>query len=63
MKTKRGFACMSKEKQKAIASKGGKSAHEQGLAYQWTPEKAKEAGRKGGLASGAKRKKILESVI
>ena len=52
---KRGFASMSKEKQKQIASKGGKAAHEKGTAHQFTPEEAREAGRKGGQASGQTR--------
>jgi general stress protein YciG len=48
--SKKGFAAMPPEKQKAIASKGGKAAHEQGKAYEFTPEKAREAGSKGGQA-------------
>jgi len=45
---KRGFASMDPEKQREIASKGGKAAHEKGTAHQFTPEEAREAGRKGG---------------
>jgi uncharacterized protein len=48
-KSKRGFASMDPDKQRAIASKGGKSAHEQGTAHEFTSEKAKQAGKKGGL--------------
>lgn len=44
----RGFASMDPEKQKAIASKGGKAAHEKGTAHEFTSEEAREAGRKGG---------------
>ena len=44
----RGFAAMDAEKQRAIASKGGKAAHEKGTAHEWTSEEAREAGRKGG---------------
>lgn len=47
----RGFASMDKNKQKAIASKGGKAAHVKGTAHEWTPEEARAAGRKGGAAS------------
>lgn len=47
---KRGFASMDKEKQREIASKGGKSAHAKGTAHQYTKEEARIAGRKGGLA-------------
>lgn len=47
----RGFASMDRTKQKAIASKGGKAAHVKGTAHEWDAEAAREAGRKGGLAS------------
>jgi general stress protein YciG len=50
-KAKRGFASMSPEKQREIASKGGRAAHEKGTAHEFTSEEAKEAGRKGGKAS------------
>ena len=42
---------MDKNKQRQIASKGGKAAHEKGTAHEWTGEEAREAGRKGGMAS------------
>ena len=51
----RGFASMDKTKQKEIASKGGKAAHQKGTAHQFTPEEARVAGKKGGQASGASR--------
>jgi general stress protein YciG len=44
----RGFATMDKEKQREIASKGGKAAHKMGRAHEFTPEEAREAGKKGG---------------
>lgn len=47
---RRGFAGMNQEKQKEIARKGGKAAHEKGTAHEFTPEEAREAGRKGGEA-------------
>jgi uncharacterized protein len=50
-KEDRGFASMDRGKQKEIASKGGKAAHEKGTAHEWTSEEAREAGRKGGMAS------------
>ena len=50
-RAKRGFAAMDQNKQREIASKGGKAAHEKGTAHEWTGEEAKEAGRKGGAAS------------
>jgi general stress protein YciG len=51
----RGFASMDREKQKQIASKGGRSAHEQGKAHEWSSEEARKAGRKGGKVSAARR--------
>ena len=49
-KKPKGFACISIERRKEIASLGGKAAHTAGTAHQFTPEEAKEAGRKGGVA-------------
>jgi general stress protein YciG len=46
----RGFASMERNKQRDIASKGGKAAHRKGAAHEWTREEAQAAGRKGGLA-------------
>jgi len=50
----RGFASMDREKQREIASKGGRAAHQKGTAHEWTPAEAREAGRKGGIASHRK---------
>lgn len=47
----RGFAAMDPETQRKIASKGGKTAHALGRAHEFTPEEARAAGRKGGLAA------------
>jgi general stress protein YciG len=44
----RGFAGMDDEKQREIAAKGGRAAHLKGTAHEFTPEEAREAGRKGG---------------
>lgn len=52
---KRGFASMDDQKQREIASKGGKAAHLSGNAHEFTPEEAREAGRKGGQARNANR--------
>lgn len=52
----KGFAAMPKEYVKAIASKGGMAAHQAGKAHEFTSEEAREAGRKGGTASHAKRR-------
>ena len=47
-RNKRGFAAMSEEEQRRIASMGGKAAHESGKAHQWTSEEAARAGSRGG---------------
>jgi hypothetical protein len=47
-KTTRGFASMDLSRQREIASKGGKAAHAQGRAHEFTAEEARNAGRKGG---------------
>jgi general stress protein YciG len=51
----RGFASMNRNKQRDIASKGGKAAHAKGTAHEWSPEQAREPGRKGGLAPRRKK--------
>ncbi|HBO61001.1 TPA: general stress protein [Candidatus Berkelbacteria bacterium] len=48
---KRGFASMSPDEQKKIASMGGKAAHQKGTAHEFTSSEAREAGRKGGRSS------------
>ena len=48
---KRGFASMDENKQREIASEGGKAAHESGNAHEWDSEEARAAGQKGGKAS------------
>jgi len=58
-KEDRGFASMDRMKQREIASKGGKAAHQKGSAHEWTSEEAREAGRKGGMASHRRRKDIV----
>ena len=57
---KRGFASMDKDKQREIASKGGKAAHEKGTAHKFTSEEAREAGRKGGKAASKDRERMTE---
>jgi general stress protein YciG len=48
---RRGFASMDAARQREIASKGGRAAHEKGTAHEFTPEEARAAGRKGGQAA------------
>ena len=59
-KEDRGFASMDRAKQREIASKGGKAAHQKGTAHEWTSEEAREAGRKGGMASHRRRKQMMD---
>jgi general stress protein YciG len=60
-KERRGFASMSPEKQREIASKGGRAAHEKGTAHEWTPDEARNAGRKGGQISRGGRGRLVVS--
>jgi general stress protein YciG len=58
-KERRGFASMPAEKQREIASKGGRAAHEKGTAHEWTPDEARNAGRKGGQISRGGRGRLI----
>jgi general stress protein YciG len=60
-KERRGFASMSPEKQREIASKGGRAAHQKGTAHEWTSEEARSAGRKGGQISRGGRGRLVEA--
>jgi general stress protein YciG len=60
-KERRGFASMSPEKQREIASKGGRAAHQKGTAHEWTSEEARSAGRKGGQISRGGRGRLIDS--
>ena len=51
----RGFASMNSERQREIARKGGKAAHEKGTAHEFTSDEARAAGRKGGERVSADR--------
>lgn len=57
---KMGFASMDPEKQREIASKGGKAGHLKGTAYEWDSVSAQKAGRRGGLVSRGGRGKIVK---
>ena len=50
-RTERGFAAMDREKQRQIASMGGKAAHAKGTAHEFTSQEAAAAGSKGGKAA------------
>jgi general stress protein YciG len=59
-KTKRGFASMDPQRQREIASQGGRAAHEQGVAHEFSPEEARAAGRKGGETVSQNREHMSE---
>ena len=59
-KARRGFASMDEEKQREIASKGGRAAHEKGTAHEFSSEEAREAGRKGGESVSRDREHMAE---
>ena len=56
----RGFAAMDSEKQKRIASEGGRAAHKQGVAHEWSRDEARAAGRKGGQMVSKNREHMSE---
>src|SRR5208282_1941564 len=60
-KRPRGFAAMDRKLVSEIARKGGKAAHSAGTAHEFTSEEARVAGRKGGRATHAKRRKVGEN--
>ena len=62
-KEDRGFASMDRAKQREIASKGGKAAHQKGTAHEWTSDEARDAGRKGGIASHQRRREQGEPAV
>jgi hypothetical protein len=51
---------MDVDRQKEIASKGGRTAHSKGTAHQWSREEARVAGRKGGMAVSQDREHMAE---
>ncbi len=57
----RGFASMSPDKKREIASKGGKAAHAMGTAHKWSSEEAQAAGRKGGSISRRRPRSVAQA--
>jgi hypothetical protein len=53
---------MTPEKQREIASKGGRAAHQKGTAHEWTSDEARSAGRKGGQISRGGRGRLVEEL-
>ncbi len=56
----RGFAGMSDQRQRAIAAEGGRAAHKQGTAHEFSPAEARKAGQKGGEAVSRDRSHMAE---
>ncbi len=56
VKLRRGFAAMSREKQREIASLGGKIAHKNGTAHVFSSDEARAAGQKGGATTQRRRR-------
>lgn len=52
----RGFAAMDPQRQREIASLGGRAAHQSGHAHEFTTEEARAAGRKRHARSGPSEK-------
>ena len=62
-KEDRGFASMDRTKQREIASNGGKAAHLKGTAHEWSSQEAREAGRKGGMATHRRRQEVAQASV
>jgi uncharacterized protein len=56
----RGFASMDPAKQREIASRGGKAAHREGHAHEFTSDEARAAGREGGRTVAKNREHMSE---
>jgi general stress protein YciG len=50
----RGFASMDKDRQREIASEGGRAAHQSGNAHEFTSEEARRAGQQSHRSKGSK---------
>jgi hypothetical protein len=60
-KKRTGFQNMDKERQREIASRGGKASHaEGGRGHEFTPEEALAAGSRGGKSLARDRKHMAE---
>lgn len=51
---------MEAHRQREIARKGGRAAHEKGKAHEFTPDEARAAGRKGGEKVSVNRRHMAE---
>lgn len=53
---RRGFHSMSLRERHEVSSKGGRAAHKKKTCHEWTVEEAREAGRRGGEKTQARRR-------
>ena len=60
VRKRRGFAAMDPRLVSELASRGGKAAQRAGTAHRFSSEEARVAGRKGGIATGQKRRTTPE---
>ena len=58
--TGRGFAGMTEQRQREIAAQGGRAAHKQGTAHEFSKAEARKAGHKGGEAVSRNRSHMAE---
>jgi hypothetical protein len=56
----RGFAAMDEARQREIASKGGRAAHEKGTAHEFSKDEARAAGKKGGEVVSQNRRHMAD---
>ena len=54
-KSRRGFAAMDVSLQRELAARGGRASHAKGTGHEWDCDAARDAGKKGGIASGLSR--------
>ena len=59
----RGFGTLDPETRRRLASKGGKAAHASGRAFKWTSDEARDAGRKGGVATRRRHEAVSPDAI
>ena len=59
-RSERGFASMDRQRQREIASQGGRAAHEKGTAHEFDSEEARRAGQRGGEAVSKDRQHMAE---
>lgn len=57
----RGFASMDEDKQREIAAKGGRAAHQSGNAHEFSSDEAREAGRKGGESVSQEHQQVADT--